>query len=392
MMLTFKLALKNLLGAGTRTWLNVAVTSFSFVLIIFMGGMYQGFLEHASEVTIETAVAGGAYWHPAYDPDDPFTLEDSHGPMPEAVAVQVSAGDAMPTLVTQGSIYPNGRMTPVLIKGIPPDQGIVTLPTAVLGEYGGSSIPVLIGAGMAQSTRLSEGDFVTVRWRDASGTYDADEAEVVSIMRVENPGVDAGQIWVPLNRLQIMLGIPGEATYVVVASDAELLAETGDWVPKPAAFFLREFEAIIESKQSGASILYIMFLALAAMGIFNSQVLSIFRRRKEIGTLMALGMVRSRVIALFTAEGGMHSILAFILGAIWGGPLLFFVATKGIPLPYDPTEFGVIMAPRLMGVYGVSMILGTTLLVAIIVTVVSYIPARKIAKLKPTEALTGRSN
>lgn len=389
-MLTFKLALKNLIGAGTRTWLNVAVTSFSFVLIIFMGGMYQGFLEHASQVIIETAVAGGAYWHPAYDPDDPFTLENSHGPMPEAVAVQVSAGDAMPILVTQGSIYPDGRMTPVLIKGVPPDQGIVTLPTAVLGEYSGSSIPVLIGAGMAQSVRLSEGDFVTVRWRDASGTYDADEAEVVSIMRVENPGVDAGQIWVPLNRLQMMLGIPGEATYVVVASDAELLAEAGDWEPKPAAFFLREYEAIIESKQSGASILYIMFLALAAMGIFNSQVLSIFRRRKEIGTLMALGMARNRVVGLFTAEGGMHSVLAFVLAVIWGGPLLLYVATTGLPLPYDAEEFGIIMAPRLFGVYSASLIIGTTALVAAIVTLVSYLPSRKIAKMKPTEALSGR--
>jgi len=157
-------------------------------------------------------------------------------------------------------------------------------------------------------------------------------------------------------------------------------------------FFMQDYLDVIEMKSSNAKVMYAVLLAMAAMGIFNSQVLSIFRRRKEIGTLMALGMIRSRVVALFTAEGGMHSILAFILGAIWGGPLLFLVATKGIPLPYDPTEFGVIMAPRLMGVYGVSMILGTTLLVAIIVTVVSYIPARKIAKLKPTEALTGRSN
>ncbi|UCH11510.1 MAG: ABC transporter permease [Fidelibacterota bacterium] len=391
-MLLFKLALKNLLGAGTRTWLNVAVTSFSFVLIIFMSGFYQGFLEYAQQVTLETEVAGGAYWHPAYDPDDPFTLDEAHGVPPGPVNSQVAGGQAMPILLTQGSMYPEGRMMPVMIKGIPPDQNIVSLPTAVLGEYTGAAIPVLIGAGMSHTAQLEVGDVFTIRWRDVHGTYDADEAEVVSIMRVENPGVDMGQLWLPLETLREMLEMPGEATYVVAASGAELLADIGDWQAKPVAFFLQQYLDVIEMKSSNAKVLYAVLLAMAALGIFNSQVLSIFRRRKEIGTLMALGMVRSRVVALFTAEGGMHSVLAFVLGGIWGGPLLYFVATMGIPMPYDPSEFGVIMAPRLIGVYGAGMILGTTLLVAVIVTMVSYIPARKIAKLKPTEALTGRSN
>lgn len=38
----FKLALRNLLGAGTRTWLYVFVTSHSFLLIIFSTGLLLG--------------------------------------------------------------------------------------------------------------------------------------------------------------------------------------------------------------------------------------------------------------------------------------------------------------------------------------------------------------
>ena len=48
--------------------------------------------------------------------------------------------------------------------------------------------------------------------------------------------------------------------------------------------------------------MFAILLSLAAMGIFNAQVLSIFRRGREIGTLMALGMRRSRVVGLFTRE------------------------------------------------------------------------------------------
>ena len=40
--------------------------------------MYDGMLEHAKQVTMDTEIAGGAYWHPEYDPLDPMTFEDAH--------------------------------------------------------------------------------------------------------------------------------------------------------------------------------------------------------------------------------------------------------------------------------------------------------------------------
>ncbi|MEE9162597.1 MAG: FtsX-like permease family protein [Candidatus Neomarinimicrobiota bacterium] len=389
-MLTAKLAIKNLLGAGLRTWLNVAVTSFSFVVIILMSGLYKGIIESATRTMADTEVAGGAYWHPSYDPQDPFTLEDSHGPLPREIAAQVSAGEAMPVLVVQGALYHEGRMVPVMFKGLPTGQGVVALPSHTLEGHTGSATPVLIGTAMAKSAQLREGDQLIIRWRDAHGTYDATDAEVVAVMQVENIQVDAGQIWMPLERLQQLAAMPGEATFAVVKQGAPLLAETGDWLARDVAYLLKDYIAMAQSKEASARILYFILLTLAGLGIFNSQVLSIFRRRKEIGTLMALGMARSRVVGLFTVEGGLHSVLAMALGIAWGGPLIILMATKGIPLPYDPADFGLVIGQRLFPVYGPGLIVGTTLLVAAIVTVVSYIPSRRITKMKPTEALTGR--
>ena len=391
-MLMLKLALKNLIGAGMRTWLNVLVTSITFVLIIFMSGLYQGMIVSNKRIMIETEVGGGQYWHPSYDPRDPFTLEASHGPLPAVIADQVAAGNGTPVLITQGSIYPEGRLRPVLIKGVLPEQQVVTLPTAVLSGYTGEAIPVLIGAGMAETTKLKVGDTFTIRWRDAQGTYDADEAEVVSVMSVENFQVDQGQIWVPLERLQRMLVMPGEATFVIVSQQADLLANSGDWITMDVDALTADFARMIQTSQGFMNIMYLIFLTLAAMGIFNSQVLSIFRRRKEIGTLMALGMHRGRVVGLFTTEGGLHSLLALVLAALYGGPFLFWTATNGIPLPIDYGEIGFLISQRMISVYTAGLFVSTTLLVTLIVTIVSYLPARKIAKLKPTEALTGRTN
>ena len=125
----FKIAIKNLLGAKLRTFLNVLVTAFSFFLILFMSAMYDGMLQHAKQVTMDTEIAGGAYWHPEYDPLDPMTFEDAHSVLPRDLRSIVDQKKAFPVLVSQASIYPSGRIMPAIMKGIPPEQNIVNLPT-----------------------------------------------------------------------------------------------------------------------------------------------------------------------------------------------------------------------------------------------------------------------
>jgi ABC-type lipoprotein release transport system permease subunit len=131
-------------------------------------------------------------------------------------------------------------------------------------------------------------------------------------------------------------------------------------------------------------------LMMAMLAIFDTQVLSIFRRQKEIGTYVALGMTRGQVVKLFTIEGAMHSVLAAIVGAVYGIPLLTMQAIKGISIPINSSDFGIAMAERLYPVYSLGLITGTILIVLMVTTVVSYWPSRKIAKLNPTEALRGR--
>jgi ABC-type antimicrobial peptide transport system permease subunit len=105
---------------------------------------------------------------------------------------------------------------------------------------------------------------------------------------------------------------------------------------------------------------------------------------------MALGMHRLQVIGLFTLEGALHGILALILGAVYGTPLLLFTAAKGIPLPEAVSDMGVPIPNALYPSFGLSLVAGTTLLVLITVTLVSFLPTRKISKLIPTDALRGK--
>ena len=383
----FKIAIKNLLGARLRTILNVFVTSFSFFIILLMSGMYDGMLQHAKNVTIDTEIAGGAYWNPNYDPLDPMSFEDAHSIIPNEIKSLVDQQKAFPVLVSQVSIYPGGRIMPAILKGIPPNQNIVKMPTQSLNGFNDGTIPVLIGKGMAQNTKLNVGDSFTIRWLDINSTYDADEGTVAYIMDTENFKLDMGHIWIPLDIAQSMLAMEDQATYVTYEKGLSVVNNKGDWTIRDVDYLVQDMEAIIEADKPGAQIMFMILLALAAMGIFNAQVLSIFKRGREIGTLMALGMTRLRVVALFTLEGGLNAILSAVATLIIFGPILWYFGTSGIPLPIDYTEMGLIMAKRLIPVYSIGLILSTMILVSIIVLIVSYMPSRKISNMNPTDAL-----
>lgn len=384
-----KLAYRNIKGAGLRTWLNVAVLSLTYVLIIYHQGIFIGMLKQGSRAMIEDEIAGGQYWHKNYDPYDPLSYDESHGLIPEELDRLIKDKKATPVLVRQAAIYPEGRVQTVLLKGIDPGQSILSIPTGRLSAQE-DILPVLIGKRMAKNASLNIGDYLTIRWRDVRGTFDAVEGKIAEIMDTKVPGIDKGNLWVPLKELEKMTELNNEATIVVVASDVSGQKDLPDWKFKEQKFLLSDINQVVESKRAFSSIMYAILLFLAMIAIFDTQVLSIFRRRKEIGTLIALGMTHLQVVALFTLEGAMHGILALGIAAIYGVPLIVSFARNGMRIPQATESYGFALQDRLFPSYSLGLVLGTIFLVMVTVTVVSFLPARRISKLKPTDALKGK--
>jgi ABC-type lipoprotein release transport system permease subunit len=374
-MTTVKLALRNFLGAGVKAWLRVLVLSLAFVVIIGLQGLYQGVGQQMADAMISTEIGGGQYWHQKYDPQNLMELADAHGPIPAEFEPLIKTGRATPILVVQGYMYAGGSFRPVLLKGIDPRQRVLSLPADVLVDAPGAS-PALIGTRMAKDAGLSADDLATVRWRDAMST---------SVQTV-----DSGQVWLPLDRLQRMARMTGEATMVVVANGSGGASGVAGWTFKGHDFLLADVNAMIRTKMLGGAVMYVVLLFLGMITILDTQILSIFYRKKEIGTLMALGLTRGAVIRLFTLEGAFNAVLAAVIGAAYGVPLLGFLVAMGIPMPAGTEQMGFSIGDRMYPRYSGALVLGTTALVFVVTTIVSYLPTRRIAKLQPTEALRGR--
>ncbi|MCG8582108.1 MAG: FtsX-like permease family protein [Bacteroidales bacterium] len=384
-MLAFKLAYRNLIGAGLRTWLNVSVLSLAFVLIIFYNGMIDGWNRQGRSDTQEWEVANGQYWHPEYDKLDVYTIKDANQELNKEAEEQVKNDDVMPMLIQQATIYPQGRMQSILLKGIPANQTILKLPAGHL-KNDSNTLPVIIGQRMSEATQLQVDDRVLLRWRDKNGTFDAHEVAVASVFHCDVPGIDNGQVYVDYSVMQEMMGFDNRATLLVTAKEEP--GEIAEWEFKDLDFLLAELDQMIESKKGGGIVLQAVLLLIALLAIFDTQVLSIFRRQKEIGTYVALGLTRGQVVGIFTVEGGMHSILAALLGAVYGIPFFLWLDTVG--LSFGTVDVGITIAEVIYPYYSIGLIFSTTLLVVFAATLVSYLPARKIARMNPTEALKGK--
>jgi len=388
--MVWKLAFRNIHGAGLRSIINIVIIALVMIGIIWMQGMYAGWMRMAEKQSREWLNGDGRFTHKDYDRYDPFSWDKSFGIIPNELQTYINKKEAVPVLISSGVIYPEGRMVSVIIKGIPAEQTLLKLPTRSLAEAG-DYIPALIGKGMAKSAHLEKDDILTMRWRDVHGAFNAADIRIAEIMETPYLEVDNGQVWIDLTRLQNLKDAPNSATFIVLKQNTGIRLSDDNWVFQSIDDLLIDLHNIMKTERVQALIMYTLLLFLAMIAIFDTQVLAVFKRRREIGTLTALGMTQNAIIRMFSIEGMMYAVLATVVSGILGMPLFVYFGTRGWQVPESYQSFGIEgYNEAIIFHYSPAMIISTVIIVIGITAFVSWIPALRIARLKPTDALCGR--
>ncbi len=389
-MLSIKLSYKNLTGAGLRTWLNVFILSLAFVVMLFYNGMIEGWSRNGARDMIRTDVGAGQYWVAGYDNLDPFTYEDAHQNSSPVIEELIKEHVLSPVLIREATVYPQGRMQGAVLRGVKPGQtALPDLPTHLLSAEDDNV--VMLGRRMAENLQVKVGDVMLIRWRDVNGAFDARQFVVGHIFNSDNPLIDYGQVYLDIDLLQKMCLLEGQCSYLTLNPESEMPGELSAWNFQSQEELMKEFFNGIRAERTGAMVVYFFLLLIGMLAIFDTQVLSVFRRTKEIGTYIALGMTRQQVVRLFTVEGTMHSLFAVVVGALWGTPVFLIINKIGINFgAMGADDFGYAM-PQIVYPYYSPWIVATGIITLVIASaIVSYLPARKIAKLRPTDAIRGK--
>lgn len=117
-------------------------------------------------------------------------------------------------------------------------------------------------------------------------------------------------------------------------------------------------------------------LVTIVIGVASALLLSIYRRRSEIGIMRAFGASQRFVVTVFVLQGALIGVLGAIIGA-GGGYLLL----SQFPVPED-SQLGGLPIDYRLGSYGLAMLLTT--LGAILA---SILPARSAARVDPVTVI-----
>lgn len=385
----FQIALKNFLRQGMRSFLNVLVTALAMVAVVFNLSLYNGFQDQAVRNMVLTDVAGGHYRMPGFDILAPMEWEDHTFRIPETLS-GLPPSDKAEVLILQGQIFPNRRLFPVQLRGMEIHQTLLDLPLNKLEEWQApvdDVIPIIIGKQMAGKSHLHIGDGVVLRWRDRFGAVDALDARVVDVVPLINPRIDEGVVWMRLDHLRQITQRTGEVSWIAVKEFQGAVPGTEFQVPE---VLLKDILNLIEQDRKYAVIIWVILIFLAGISVFNTQFLNIFKRQREIGTLMAFGMPPSRVVRLFTLEGSLAALTAVIVALILGTIIFAWFQSVGLDVSHLAESQIPIRENIFLKIKPVEVILSVVIIV-IIMILVAWFPVRKISRVNPTQALRGRA-
>ncbi len=226
---------------------------------------------------------------------------------------------------------------------------------------------IFVGSEAATLLKVSKGDRMTIKGGDF----------LVAAVLPPSGTIDDSRVFAHLHTVQQLLGKPGKINVVEVIGCCQKIFE--GLVPKVNALLpdakVMTIGHVVETQlktnkmMSNISwVFFILIVLVGGTGIANFMYGNVNDRKKEIGTLMALGSGSGFVLKLFFAK-------AFILG-LAGGIGGYLVGTI----------LAMILGPYIASipVYPITSLLGLAVLLSIGISfLASFLPARKAALVDP---------
>ncbi len=414
------IAFRNLLRAKRRNALAGGSMALGTAALVFASGLADGITRQLSDnlVAIQTG-----HLQVVVRPDDfesqnnPF---DAYGQdrLPDAAALarrieeegrSAGVARAVPYLFVRGSAVAGSRSSVAWIIGIEPgrERELRAAQPPVAGVFlpADDALAVYVAEPVARKLKVGVGDAVSFVVQTPQGAVNSLDATVCGIFRKGAPWYD-NAFYVTLGAAQSLVDWPGGATNVkVLLEDAGALSRAREAVlatvaaarPGPLAPGTRarvesyteagRFSwAIIQANQAALVMLSGFLFAAAGVGVVNAMLMSVRERTREIGTMRALGMRRSRVVRLFVLEGMALGVVSALAGALAGGAGVLYLAATGISMNVASLAWmagGDVLYPALVP----ASLLRAVLSIVLLSTLAAVYPAFSASRLEPREAL-----
>lgn len=397
----FRLALRNILRQRRRSLIAIAAIAFGIISMMLASGFIEWIFWANREGVAVTQLGHIQVTKPGYQEGgkaDPFAFllpEDS--PALAAIRRLPEVQSVTPRLSFNGLISHGDSTLSFIGEGIDPAvdpsaRYLIVVEGALLSANDPKGI--LLGTGLAANLGVKTGDTIVLLVNTPSGGINAIEGHVRGLVSTTMKAFDDSLLRVGIDAARTLLRVSGAHVWIITLRDTDLTGQAmrGLRPEKTLAGFdvtpwmqLADFyNKTVELLTRQIAVVKLIIGIIIILSISNTMTMSVLERTTEIGTAMALGVRRRRILGLFLLEGGLLGGIGGLVGVTIGSLAASIISYVGISMPPAP---GMSMGFTAAIIITPAIILDALLLAVATTLLASIYPAWRASRLVIVDAL-----
>ena len=418
-MLSLLLGWRSFVRHRRRSIITTLAVAFSLAMMITFVGLSTDSHARMAEMGVRLG-SGHVVIQPVGYQEDPsldVLLSDPAAVVAEAKKLD-GVVEATARLNSSGLIQAGELSSAVLLSGVmpltePTLSSIAAPESRVEGDYlrrredmefKKNPADIYLGVGLASHLEVAIGDRVVLTVSPRVGSEPSSAAFLVrGTFRTGVGEIDKTFAQIPISEAQALLDAGTGVTQVAVLLDD--LEETDAATRALAASVgsdgaleviswkvaLRElYEALVLDDQSMYLMMAIIFI-IVAIGIFNTVLMSVAERTREMGVMMAIGTSKTRLFSIVMAEATVLALVSAALGVGLGLLGHYYLSTEGLDIAAmagGEYEFaGIAFSGKVYSRLTTEVVVRWALVVIGLVLGSTVYPALRATRLRPVEAM-----
>lgn len=415
--LVITMAWRNIKRNRLRTFLSGGTIFFVSFFICFIMAVEYGAIDDMKWNIIHHETGVIRLRNPEYTKNERITplslnINNTREVISAVKQIQGVTG-AEPKIKAPVVLYRNGETNPATILGQNFDSGYYfadkdnlildgNLPEVTDSASGENDNRAVITETLSKKYSLSAGDKITFIAQTARGGTNGFTATVAAVARFSDGDYNGDYIFMDFNTVSNILRMNGNGVEIMVFtrdwqdnSLTEKIAGNIKKLPEAAPLEVmvwnqgNTFYSLLEFADIMYFVYALIFFLLASTIIFNSTMMGVLERKKEIGTLLSLGMTPGGVQGMILLETVFISGISALAGNLLGALLVKITGITGINLA--ATAYGNMEGFNLKLMLYPAMSPGKYaefFLTAFLTAVAAcYFPSRLARKVQPADAL-----
>ncbi|MEM9157762.1 MAG: FtsX-like permease family protein [Verrucomicrobiota bacterium] len=257
-----------------------------------------------------------------------------------------------------------------------------------LEEFRGTPSGIVIGQSMKEYLQASIGDSLIIQILDQKRRY-----RVVGVFETGVSDIDESRVFMHLQEARSLMKEAHGVTFVQVqVKDRDLApldARAIRRLTNHAAAAWQEREkswlGVFKALQISAAITVSTIILISGLGMFNTLVMIVMEKTREIAILRSMGYTRQDIMNVFFLQGALVLILGTAIGFGFGAGITYGISKMRIGIR------GIFTADTYIVNWSIMHYAYAAITATVIVMFASLAPARRAARLIPGDVIRGTS-